>query len=1047
MKTIRVASPAVVRGVSAVLVGFCAFGAMATTTLGTAENAACAAIWLKAEDGTKVTGFVVDGVEYAGDVTIYPESYPTQFHVRAVLAEGQHLLRYRKTCSDPSVLSGSLDCYPGLDESVWLVPPAEIGVTLTCEFQVAARTLWVDQKNESGTEDGTPEHPFVTIQDAVDAVNGTERTCIFVKPGEYGSGVTDSGSGRFRVAITGERIMRIKAVEGPEKTVIRGESDPEHLGDADYPGCGANAVQCVLYAAGSYGFQLQGFTLADGRSLGGGAAVYANIGGAYRFWLDDCIVTNCFSNLRVCYGGNLVANRTRFIDCLSGRFINEGVSVSSYYRGCVSRSTTSGDGLVGGEEYGCTLVGAIRTDPLNGAILTWNTIADGGGAAYSGTTGGYVLYNNCGGKYLKDENLYPYYYGVDPKFADRAASGLVREDSPAVTFAELPSGDHAGSGFWKYFGGDIEGRGLAFNSEGRFITGAYQRTVPVVTVSVAAPANGGFVVTTGTTGVNTLVGSGEIVIAPAAGTRPCAGVLVGGETNLFESAEGHVITLPFESLRVKGRTIAVEAFYTTDWYVDADHGNDANNGMFPSAARRTLAMALPSCANGDTLWALPGSYDDGTMTIAGSSLATRAVVPAGVTLRSVGGAAVTKILGAAATDPDEYGCGTDAVRCVALAGADAKVMGFTLEGGRVNLAAGELANYAGGGVYSNNEDGSGRDPTKGYFVEDCLITNCVAREGAAACRVTLVRCKVVGNATAGATDGSLVYQGSSYGSYIDRNRLAAVTCYVFSYPLDIVGSTIGPDNVTSAGSMPYSVTYSSRGSSDGQSGLFLNSLFCQVTTPGGSYTTTIRNCIFRRGSDLSAHTDIDDTVVASADPAELVIDDGRPLPGQCIAIDAGDAAWLDRYGILGRETDLSGGQRIYNARVDVGAYEYDWRARYAAILAGRKATVTEATPGVRETSTPAVLIPDGNRIALALDLAGRTDLVAQVKGMVTGSGTLAVKINGETVKTWTAADGDFTWKGPALSDPNAVTLSFEGDGLAEVRSCRAVSVGLVILFR
>jgi hypothetical protein len=124
----------------------------------------------------------------------------------------------------------------------------------------------------------------------------------------------------------------------------------------------------------------------------------------------------------------------------------------------------------------------------------------------------------------------------------------------------------------------------------------------------------------------------------------------------------------------------VEAVYGTNWYVDAVNGNNGNNGSYPNVARKTLESVLTNAISGDVVTAAPGTYSEGSMLhapiLAGSSvLPSRAVVPAGVTLRSSAGAESTFIVGASASSPtDEFGNGSDAVRGVVLE-ADARLCG------------------------------------------------------------------------------------------------------------------------------------------------------------------------------------------------------------------------------------------------------------------------------------------------------------------------------------------------------------------------------------
>ena len=160
------------------------------------------------------------------------------------------------------------------------------------------------------------------------------------------------------------------------------------------------------------------------------------------------------------------------------------------------------------------------------------------------------------------------------------------------------------------------------------------------------------------------------------------------------------------------------ALHGATWYADAVGGNDANDGSTPAKAVRTLsaAMALTGLADGDTVIALPGTYESETMS-GSDGASARVVITKAITLKSLNGRAtrdVTIIKGEKGGSP---------VRCVTIApgaGKTATVEGLTLLEGGTSTAGGDASSNRGGGALVLTGTG---------YVVDCLIKNCEARTG------------------------------------------------------------------------------------------------------------------------------------------------------------------------------------------------------------------------------------------------------------------------------------------------------------------------------
>ena len=491
------------------------------------------------------------------------------------------------------------------------------------------------------------------------------------------------------------------------------------------------------------------------------------------------------------------------------------------------------------------------------------------------------------------------------------------------------------------------------------------------------------------------------------------GIRVNGEFRSFSGADADVVRT-VEVTDASGR-VTVEAVYavTNHWYVDADKGRDANDGFTPYRARKTLveAMKLATTA-GDVVHAAPGVYAEGGVATL-TTTTNRVEVAANCGLVADQGPAVTVIEGRWSTDESaKKGCGPDAIRCAAL-GSGAWIRGFTLRYGATAITGdyGET----GGGVYGKYSNCSALD---------CIIENCRAKRGGACSNGTYVRCLTRGNDSVdecGATLGGLSgYDAAGYYGCVFTDGLVygnitkVVNCSFIGTALK--GNTTWPH------------VYNSY--------VYLDDSKCKY-----------HNCVYGSrtifsGASEQYNSELDDDCVQASGDAVAVDAAYRPLATATALLDKGrndyyEANWTEKWP---GATDVADGQRIYNAAIDIGAGEYDWRPVYASRLVGRRGEVVAASAGVTEGET-GVVLEDGE--SLTVDWTAKRPGIQMFSATVTGEGTLTVLADGTPLAP---ADGVYSFEAEAGS-VTRLEISFAGTGSAEVLKFKGPPVGMLLLVR
>ena len=423
--------------------------------------------------------------------------------------------------------------------------------------------------------------------------------------------------------------------------------------------------------------------------------------------------------------------------------------------------------------------------------------------------------------------------------------------------------------------------------------------------------------------------------------RLCTGVEVNGEFHSFGGTTSDVPYAVTFSATVGG-VYNIAAVYETDqkdWYVSPS-GNDSNKGYHKNCPRRTLvkAMELATANAGNVVHAAAGTYNEGEAWAGSSS--NRVVVAEGVGLVADDWPLQeTVIQGASATaegEADKYGNGTNAVRC-AYVSSSGYVRGFKLTGGRTQR--GDKTGARGGGAYLS-----------GGALVDCELTgNGCAHRGRAAFGGTYIRCYFHGQKTSvGSYD---IYSNSAViDSFVDG------TCYDCS---SVLNSTF-TDQLRANGAQRA-----------------LNSYLWQVTAPPNSVVgMACTNCVFTVAATNAIGTGCtydEATCKFSVDRADNLDENFRPKAAASPLVDAGskelyDANFPSKW-VQFKGHDFKYGQRIYNAQIDVGCGEYDFRADFERLL-GRGVVIPVMGPGVTTNSVPNIVVLEGDSITLSMQPKG-----------------------------------------------------------------------------
>ena len=207
----------------------------------------------------------------------------------------------------------------------------------------------------------------------------------------------------------------------------------------------------------------------------------------------------------------------------------------------------------------------------------------------------------------------------------------------------------------------------------------------------------------------------------------------------------------------------------TEYFVSKERPDDSGDGLTTETAKRTIQAAMDLTKEGDIVTVLPGVYDEGAGS-ADNEAARVVITNKCIWLRSSEGKDRTFIVGK--HDNTDTGLGENALRCIYMNNLSTIVEGFTICNGATAEAG------RGGAVYS-------KQSCYYNYVCDSVLSNNVAKYGAALVGGTLLRCLVAGNTATG--NSTAIYDGYAYSSVFVGNDDIAEP---FRYCRAIVGCTI-----------------------------------------------------------------------------------------------------------------------------------------------------------------------------------------------------------------------------------------------------------------
>ena len=866
---------------------------------------------------------------------------------------------------------------------------------------IYSKDWYVDAVNGNDANDGfTAKRAKKTLAGAMAISALTAGHVVHAAPGVYNEGVMAPQDTSCHCS---NRVVLAKGVglvadQGPDVTAIEG-----YKSKANANGTGPDAIRCV-YGKDNTAYVL-GFTLRNGSTPVKASAYDTTAGGGAVAGATavDCVITNNTCGYRggsAC-GGRFIRCRVWGNACADGSTGPDGYDCTFY--GCV----VAGNVCLG-NFYNCTL----QVVPWgSGTIKIYNSFIATSSSISTTANQFYDLRNvfSFGGFIWGSGSVTNEFCRFNVKTSETAVDTVTHR--PAADSILVNAGDD--ELFLANFPAEF-----SFLRE-QDLLGGPRRVGGAVDVGVGEYDWRTLTSADGLAWSVADAPDGQVTLSVSRtfeGPQLCTGFTYGDERVVFDDHEkGYVWTKTMqpEELLASMLTPAYSGALK-DFYVDAVNGDDANRGIHPHCARRTLAgaMAIPELANGCVVHAAPGVYDEGAMY--GGSASNRVNLISGVGLVADQGPSVTVIKGAAAKGPDASaaGHGLDALRCAHVE-YGAWLKGFTLTGGHTQNIPVDGKDYfecaCGGAVACGT----------GGIVVDCDITgNSSAGRGPAVSAGIYIRCRFHGNS----------------GNY---------PVYMVQWLID--SAAYGGDYVYSDGTILNCSLLS--GSTWGTTPCPVYNSYVTADTGNKAYTNCILGCAYSAMKSTSA-TNLTCRFGLAAD----VDDIQRPKAGSPL-VDTADKELYDAViaqlvpdvarRLAQEPLDVAGGQRVYNAALDIGAGEYDWRGDFAKELRMRGVEVEEASANVTANAVKGLDLADGDTLkfkGVSLKVPGTVSFTVTVAG----EGTVTAKV-GETPLV--ADDSGVYSFAAEAGETEVVTVSFAGAGTATVSDVTLPLRGMLMLVR
>ena len=874
-------------------------------------------------------------------------------------------------------------------------------MTITNSVKATSNIYYVDPLGSDENDGLTSSTPFKTLQKAASTAPNSSwqsydktMAVIYAAPGDYTEGGKVEGGVLNRIAITTKRI-RIKGA-GRDNTTIFGRHDPQGpAGD----GRGPNAERCA-YING-YDCALQGFTLANGAcafgSGDGTGSSASQLGGAVYGSLSilDCTITNGSAYRgAAAYGPDsskrIDLHRTRITGCTAGNGL-------TFYTTCHGCLFDNNNGVIRAENrlWHCTVYapegskGAIASGTMatNCIAREYGKITIG--SASTNCTGGCVLhgFDKIYGEHADKGNSIQ-----SPQFKDELNGDFrVKTTSPALSVGIFDDN------FWEHYTLDVNGnKQLFFN--GKPLAGAVQDVLQVV----SSPKSD--YCTISPEGEITLEKGESVTWTASNFIRPPIGFETNGVPN-----ETNIASFTYDAAAQIGVSDSgIKFVFGTNWYLNASTGNDNSTGFTPESAKKTLAAAMATALlAGDIVHLAEGVYSNGLMSSGSVNISNRVVVSKAITLVGDEGADKTFIEGAQSPNPTytdySMNLGPGAVRCAYLINSGATVRGITFRYGHTYYRKPSSADLDchGGGVIASSE----------VIFEDCNFTSNKACRGGAATGGTFRRCKFFDNygpdksahlmsynTATGANSHNCIF-GRAFGSFMlqDIGEVVGSLIEDKSFKIDgtkngygIVPNTTKPfaNNIIWTALFRPAVNFYPS-----------NCVYVSTANSAGATYFHPQNCI--QTTIANIYAELDDETYKIKSRTSFLVDAGAT-----------------EYAYLGGEFDIDKSQRVYNATVDIGPFEYDWRKHYSQAI-GNTSHVTYASPMVKAEDGK-VTIPNGEAISLSVDgkgIKGVAVLVPEGELFATGGQ------NDETITQ------DTIYK---IKTPSNLTFAYNGNAAATI---------------